>query len=143
MSSTNSPSPPFSYSPIMDPIITLSIPISSPLSILLPSDNSSSLNTLGSSSSPPSNESPITSNSIPNLAELRELNGRKFRSVNEIFDYINQQPKEISELFSKICSIVEIVCLQVFASWKDGISGFWKGLGKKRPGDLATIRVII
>lgn len=80
MSSKYSPSP--SYSPIMDPIITSSIP--------LPSDNFSSLNTLGSSSSAPSNESPITPFPIANPAELLDLDGQKFRSVDEIFDYIYQ-----------------------------------------------------
>lgn len=94
-STTLSTSPPLSYLPITDPIIITSpIPTSPPLTIPLPLDNSSFFNTLGSSSTAPSNESPITPTSVPHFLRPPELKGQNFRSFEEIFDFIDQQPKE-------------------------------------------------
>lgn len=104
----NSPFPP-PYSPITDPIINSPLSHSPPLSVPLPLNTSTSFTTITSSSLalfhnlaiPPTS---VDNASIPlslishspdqNSLETIELNGQKFSSVDEFFDYINQQPAE-------------------------------------------------
>lgn len=129
----NSPSPP-SYSPITDPTILSVLPNSPPFLDPISLHNSDSQTTVDSSSLALSNKSSTTyvphssvpqslifSSSEENSLEAFALNGRKLSSVNEIFDYINQQPAEnrwsLTENLLKYRK-------QFFASLKNGTSKF-------------------
>lgn len=131
----NSPSPP-PYSPITDPTITLPLPNSLPLSVPLSLNNSTSLTAVNSSSLALSHNSTTPSTSVHNASvprslifhspdrnslEAFELNGQKFSSVDEIFDYINQQPAENRRTLTEKLLQYRNTVVRRFEGWDEQI----------------------